>query len=59
MRCTDRKIVRDAGFPEGLVAIIQGSGEVGQALIDAHPDKIFFTGSVVTGRRIAEACAKR
>jgi succinate-semialdehyde dehydrogenase/glutarate-semialdehyde dehydrogenase len=31
---------------------------VGQALIDADPDKILFTGSVATGRRVAEACAK-
>jgi acyl-CoA reductase-like NAD-dependent aldehyde dehydrogenase len=48
-----------AGFPEGLVTMIQGGGEVGQALIDATPDKLLFTGSVETGRRVAEACAKR
>jgi acyl-CoA reductase-like NAD-dependent aldehyde dehydrogenase len=28
------------------------------ALIDARPDKIIFTGSVATGRRVTEACAK-
>ena len=49
----------DARFPQGLVTIVQGGGEVGQALIDADPDKVFFTGSVATGRRVAEACAKR
>lgn len=49
----------DAGFPENLVAVIQGGGEAGQALIDAAPDKIMFTGSVATGRRVAEACAKK
>src|SRR5256885_9538884 len=53
------KLFIDAGFPENLVTIIQGSGEVGQALIDTEPDKVFFTGSVPTGRRVAEACAKR
>src|SRR5712692_11261039 len=47
----------DAGFPENLVAVVQGGGEVGQALIDASPDKVMFTGSVATGRRVAEACA--
>jgi acyl-CoA reductase-like NAD-dependent aldehyde dehydrogenase len=52
------KLFRDAGFPEGLVTILQGSGDVGQALIDAHPDKVFFTGSVFTGRHVAEACAR-
>lgn len=53
------KLFADAGFPKGLVTVIQGGGEVGQALIDAAPDKILFTGSVATGRRVAEACAKK
>src|SRR5579863_1025410 len=53
------KLFADAGFPKGLVTVIQGGGEVGQALIDAAPDKIMFTGSVATGRRVAEACAKK
>jgi succinate-semialdehyde dehydrogenase/glutarate-semialdehyde dehydrogenase len=48
-----------AGFPIDLVKIVQGGGEVGQALIDASPDKVMFTGSVATGRRVAEACAKK
>lgn len=52
------KLFRDAGFPEGLVAMLQGGGDVGQALIEAHPDKVFFTGSVFTGRHVAEACAR-
>src|SRR5580765_354195 len=53
------KLFTDAGFPNDLVTIVQGGGEVGQALIEADPDKILFTGSVATGRRVAEACAKR
>ena len=51
------KLFRDAGFPADLVTVLQGGGEVGQALIDARPDKVFFTGSVFTGRHVAEACA--
>jgi len=51
------KLFRDTGFPADLVTIVQGGGEVGQALIDARPDKVFFTGSVFTGRHVAEACA--
>src|SRR6201984_638925 len=39
------KLFADTGFPKDLVAIVQGGGEVGQALIDADPDKIVFTGS--------------
>src|SRR5438270_11238622 len=53
------KLFVDAGFPTDLVTTVQGGGEVGQALIEADPDKILFTGSVATGRRVAEACAKR
>src|SRR6266853_6343204 len=53
------KLFVDAGFPTDLVTIVQGGREVGQALIEADPDKILFTGSVATGRRVAEACAKR
>jgi len=53
------KLFREAGFPEGLVTPLQGGGDVGQALIDAHPDKVFFTGSVPAGRHVAEACARR
>jgi succinate-semialdehyde dehydrogenase/glutarate-semialdehyde dehydrogenase len=53
------KLFADAGFPKDLVEVVQGGGEIGQALIDASPDKIMFTGSVATGRRVAEACAKK
>jgi acyl-CoA reductase-like NAD-dependent aldehyde dehydrogenase len=53
-----QKLFVDAGFPKDLVTIVQGGGEVGRALIDAAPDKVVFTGSVATGRRVAEACAK-
>lgn len=53
------KLFLDAGFPKNLVTVVQGGGEVGQALIDAAPDKVMFTGSVATGRRVAEACARK
>lgn len=53
------KLFIDAGFPENLLTVVQGGGEVGQALIDAAPDKVLFTGSVATGRRVAEACARK
>lgn len=53
------KLFLEAGFPKDLVTIAQGGGETGQALIDAAPDKVLFTGSVATGRRVAEACARK
>ncbi|MEV4666609.1 aldehyde dehydrogenase family protein [Microbacterium sp. LWO12-1.2] len=45
-------------LPEGVLAVISGDREVGAA-IAAHPDldKIMFTGSTATGRRIVEASA--
>ena len=48
-----------AGFPSDLVQVIQGRGDVGGALIEAGPDKVIFTGSVATGKLVAEACARR
>jgi acyl-CoA reductase-like NAD-dependent aldehyde dehydrogenase len=53
------KLFEQAGFPPGVVQVVQGRGEAGAALIEAAPDKVFFTGSVETGRRVAEACARR
>jgi aldehyde dehydrogenase (NAD+) len=51
-------IIARAGTPPGVFNLVMGRGSiVGQALL-AHKDvaAISFTGSVVTGRRIAEAC---
>jgi succinate-semialdehyde dehydrogenase/glutarate-semialdehyde dehydrogenase len=52
------EIFEKAGAPEGLVQIVTGDGRAGSALVDAAPDKIMFTGSVATGKKIAEAAAK-
>src|ERR1700729_2202985 len=53
------ELVEKPKFPPGLVQVLQGRGDLGAAIIEAGPDKVFFTGSVVTGQRIAEACAKK
>ncbi len=53
------RLVERAQFPAGLVQALQGRGDLGAAIIDAAPDKIFFTGSVATGKKIAEACARK
>jgi succinate-semialdehyde dehydrogenase/glutarate-semialdehyde dehydrogenase len=53
------KLIAAAGIPNGLVQVLQGGGAVGAALVDSNPDKVFFTGSVATGKKIAEACARR
>ncbi len=52
------EIFAEAGFPEHCVQIVSGGGETGAALVEAAPDKIMFTGSVATGKKIAAAAAK-
>src|SRR6266702_8745453 len=49
----------EAGFPLDLFTVVQGGGDIGSSLIEAGPDKVIFTGSVATGRRVASACAER
>jgi acyl-CoA reductase-like NAD-dependent aldehyde dehydrogenase len=51
-------IFKRAGLPACLLEIVTGDGSTGAALIDARVDKIMFTGSVATGKRVAEAAAK-
>lgn len=48
-----------AGLPHGLVQVVGGSGEVAKALVE-HPrtHMVAFTGSIPTGRAVAEACAR-
>ena len=51
-------VFQRAGLAEGLLSIVTGDGSTGAALADAGVDKIMFTGSVATGKRVAEAAAK-
>jgi succinate-semialdehyde dehydrogenase/glutarate-semialdehyde dehydrogenase len=47
-----------AGLPDGLLQVVTGDGRTGAALVEAGVDKIMFTGSVATGKRVAESAAK-
>src|SRR5258707_1406453 len=47
-----------AKLAEGLLQVVTGDGSTGAALVGAGVDKIMFTGSVATGKRVAEAAAK-
>ncbi len=58
MRCID-EIFRRIGLPRGVVEVVQGDGSTGAALSEAEVDKIFFTGSVATGRKVMAAAAKK
>jgi len=47
-----------AGLPQNLLKVVTGNGATGAALIEAPVDKIMFTGSVATGKRVAAAAAE-
>jgi aldehyde dehydrogenase (NAD+) len=53
------ELLTEAGLPEGVVNIVTGFGESAGAALAEHPgvDKVAFTGSTPTGRRIIHAAA--
>ena len=56
------KLVEDiflmADAPQDLVQVIIGDGLAGAQLIDEVPDKVSFTGSIATGKKIAKQCSE-
>jgi aminomuconate-semialdehyde/2-hydroxymuconate-6-semialdehyde dehydrogenase len=52
-------IAHEAGLPDGAYNVVQGIGEEAGAALTAHPDvdRIAFTGSIPTGRLVAQAAA--
>jgi acyl-CoA reductase-like NAD-dependent aldehyde dehydrogenase len=52
------KVITEAGLPDGVVNVVTGQRDAGAALA-AHPgiDKIAFTGSTATGRRVMRSAA--
>jgi succinate-semialdehyde dehydrogenase/glutarate-semialdehyde dehydrogenase len=48
-----------AGVPRDVLQVVAGNGSTGIALVNASIDKLVFTGSVATGKRIAQAAATR
>jgi acyl-CoA reductase-like NAD-dependent aldehyde dehydrogenase len=53
------KLLHTAGTPKDIFQVISGDGATGAALIDSGIDKLIFTGSVATGKKIAQAAAGR
>jgi benzaldehyde dehydrogenase (NAD) len=46
-------IFREAGLPEGLLHVVVGGAETGEAIvIDPNVDRVSFTGSTAAGRRV-------
>src|SRR6266567_6022285 len=52
-------LLHDAGLPEGVFHVVVGDGPTGAALVESGIDKLVFTGSVATGRRIAQSASAR
>ncbi|KAI5305517.1 mRNA-capping enzyme subunit beta [Ascosphaera pollenicola] len=53
-------LIKEAGFPPGVVNILNGYGRDAGAAIASHPgiDKVAFTGSTFTGRTIMKIAAE-
>ena len=52
-------LIKEAGFPPGVINIISGFGKIAGAALTSHMDvdKIAFTGSTVVGRQVMKAAA--
>jgi aldehyde dehydrogenase (NAD+) len=53
------ELLQEAGLPAGVINVVTGHGSVAGSALAAHPDvdRIAFTGSTATGRKIIEASA--
>lgn len=51
-------VIYEAGIPREVFQMVHGEGDVGAALIREKPNKICFTGSVATGRKVATAAGE-
>ena len=54
-----QSLLRAAGVPDDVFQVLPGEGAAGAALVKSEIDKLVFTGSVTTGRRIAQVAAER
>jgi betaine-aldehyde dehydrogenase len=53
------ELTAEAGFPEGVVNVVTGGNETGQAIVE-HPDirMVSLTGSTNTGKKVMETAAR-
>jgi acyl-CoA reductase-like NAD-dependent aldehyde dehydrogenase len=52
------RLLHEAGVPPDIFAPVVGAGPAGTALLEQRIEGLFFTGSYVTGVRIANACSR-
>ncbi len=54
------RVFEEAGLPEGVLHVLPGGAEVGEALVDAPEVRVVsFTGSTAAGRRVGERAARQ
>jgi acyl-CoA reductase-like NAD-dependent aldehyde dehydrogenase len=53
------ELLHEAGVPKEAFQPVVGAGDIGGTLLGQDLDAVCFTGSYATGRRVAEAAAKR
>lgn len=53
------RLAKQAGLPEGVLAVLTGDGSTGAALVDAPIQHVCFTGSVAIGKKVAARCADK
>jgi acyl-CoA reductase-like NAD-dependent aldehyde dehydrogenase len=52
------ELCADAGLPGGLVQVVTGDGSTGRALVESGVDRLVFTGSTATGKKIMATAAQ-
>lgn len=53
------ELVYAAGVPKNIFQVVIGDGATGSALVNSAIDKLVFTGSVTTGKKIAQIAGAR
>jgi len=54
-----QRLLRQAGLDHDLMQVVTGEGAAGSALLRANIGKMVFTGSVATGRKVAQSAAAK
>ncbi|MBS1850972.1 MAG: aldehyde dehydrogenase family protein [Acidobacteria bacterium] len=54
-----QSLLHAAGVPQDVFCVVVGDGATGAALVTSGIQKLVFTGSVATGKRIAQSAAER
>ncbi len=52
-------LLYESGIPRDVFQVVVGDGATGSSLVNANIEKLIFTGSVATGKRIAASAAAR